>query len=71
MVADTYLQFPLLSKNWSTKEIAEYLYTGFTPEYLVGVHMGAVVNNMSRLTYEDRNAISTYLKNLQKRWALV
>ena len=67
MVADTYLQFPLLSKNWSTKEIAEYLYTGFTPEYdVVGGHMAAVVDNMSRLTSQDRNAIAAYLKKLPK-----
>ena len=53
--------------KWSTEEITEYLSTGFTPEYdVVGGHMAAVVDNMSRLTYEDRNAISTYLKKLQK-----
>ena len=53
--------------KWSTEEIAEYLFTGFTPEYdVVGGHMAAVVDNMSRLASEDRNAISAYLKKLPK-----
>lgn len=53
--------------KWSAEEIAEYLSTGFTPEYdVVGGHMAAVVYNISRLASEDRNAISAYLKNLPK-----
>ena len=63
-------EIPAISPSqlkWSTEEIAEYLFTGFTPEYdVVGSHMAAVVENTSRLTSEDRNAIAAYLKNLSK-----
>jgi mono/diheme cytochrome c family protein len=52
--------------KWSAEEIAEYLQSGFTPEYdMVGGHMAAVVENTSRLTTADRNAIATYLTNLE------
>ena len=53
--------------KWSAEAIAEYLFTGFTPEYdVVGGHMAVVVDNMSRLASEDRNSIAHYLKNLTK-----
>jgi len=32
---------------------------------MVGGHMAAVVENTSRLTTADRNAIATYLTNLE------
>ena len=52
--------------KWTVEEIAEYLQSGFTPEYdMVGGHMAAVVENTSRLTTADRNAIATYLTNLE------
>ena len=52
--------------KWTAEEIAEYLQSGFTPEYdMVGGHMAAVVENTSRLTTADRNAIATYLTNLE------
>ena len=52
--------------GWMAEEIAEYLQSGFTPEYdMVGGHMAAVVENTSRLTTADRNAIANYLTNLE------
>lgn len=49
--------------SWSADETAEYLATGFTPEYdSVGGSMVEVQANMARLTAEDRAAIAAYLK---------
>lgn len=49
--------------DWSAADIAEYLNSGFTPEYdVVGGHMADVVENTSKLTAEDRAAIAAYLK---------
>jgi mono/diheme cytochrome c family protein len=49
--------------GWSLKDIAYYLESGFTPEYdSVGGPMVSVVDNMAKLTPEDRNAIAAYLK---------
>nr|WP_153401384.1 cytochrome c [Polymorphobacter fuscus] len=49
--------------SWSAAEIADYLETGFTPEYdSVGGSMAAVQRNMAKLTPEDRAAIAAYLK---------
>jgi mono/diheme cytochrome c family protein len=49
--------------TWSEGEIADYLDTGFTPDYdSAGGHMALVVENMARLTPEDRAAIAAYLK---------
>ncbi|MCV2881037.1 cytochrome c [Actibacterium sp. XHP0104] len=51
--------------NWSARDIAYYLETGFTPEFdSVGGHMASVVDNMAKLTAEDRAAIAAYLKAL-------
>ena len=48
---------------WSQDEIAEYLATGFTPEYdSVGGSMVEVQANMAMLTPDDRAAIAAYLK---------
>lgn len=48
---------------WSAAEIAEYLETGFTPEYdSVGGAMVEVQRNMARLPATDRAAIAAYLK---------
>lgn len=49
--------------GWSASEIAEYLETGFTPEYdSVGGSMVEVQSNMAQLTPADRAAIAAYLK---------
>ncbi|WP_439547098.1 c-type cytochrome [Sandarakinorhabdus sp.] len=49
--------------TWSAAEIADYLKTGFTPEYdSVGGTMVAVQANMAQLTDADRAAIAAYLK---------
>lgn len=51
--------------DWSEADIAEYLRSGFTPEYdVVGGAMAAVVRNTARLDAEDRTAIAAYLKAL-------
>jgi mono/diheme cytochrome c family protein len=51
--------------GWSAAEIADYLGTGFTPEYdTVGGLMVEVVENLSGLPDEDRAAIAAYLKAL-------
>ncbi|MFZ4687800.1 MAG: c-type cytochrome [Polymorphobacter sp.] len=49
--------------SWSAVEIAEYLATGFTPDYdSVGGSMVEVQANMAMLTPADRAAIAAYLK---------
>jgi len=49
--------------RWSAAEIADYLKTGFTPEYdSVGGSMVEVQANMAQLTDADRAAIGAYLK---------
>ena len=51
--------------DWSEADIAEYLSSGFTPEFdSAGGEMAAVVRNMARLSDEDRLAIAAYLKAL-------
>lgn len=48
---------------WSAAEIADYLKTGFTPDYdSVGGTMVEVQANMAELPNEDRAAIAAYLK---------
>ncbi|MBM2711227.1 c-type cytochrome [Mesorhizobium caraganae] len=49
--------------DWSEADIANYLETGFTPDFdSVGGAMVDVQRNMARLTPEDRTAIAAYLK---------
>lgn len=49
--------------SWSEADIAEYLKSGFTPDYdTVGGSMADVVENTSTLSDEDRLAIARYLK---------
>jgi len=49
--------------GWSASEIADYLETGFTPEFdSVGGTMVEVQKNMAKLSPADRDAIATYLK---------
>jgi mono/diheme cytochrome c family protein len=48
--------------DWSAADIAEYLKSGFTPDYdSVGGSMADVVLNMSHLPDSDRLAIAAYL----------
>lgn len=49
--------------NWSERDIVYYLETGFTPDFnSSGGHMAAVIQNTSKLSVEDRQAIAAYLK---------
>lgn len=53
------------SLKWSASDIAYYLETGFTPDYdSAGGQMTKVVESLSHLSPEDRNAIAAYLKAL-------
>jgi len=54
--------------GWSEGDIAEYLKSGFTPDFdSAGGGMAAVVKNMARLTDDDRAAIAAYLKAVPGR----
>ena len=49
--------------NWSESDIAEYLRSGFTPDFdVAGSEMADVVLNTAQLTDEDRAAMAAYLK---------
>ncbi|MBA8841594.1 cytochrome c [Ochrobactrum sp. RH2CCR150] len=49
--------------DWSEKDIAYALQSGFTPDFdSLGGSMTDVVSNMAHLTEADRNAIAAYLK---------
>ena len=51
--------------SWSAAEIAEYLNSGFTPDFdSAGGHMALVVENTAHLPPEDRAAIAAYVKAL-------
>lgn len=51
--------------KWSAADIAEYLKSGFTPDYdSAGGSMAKVIRNTSLLSDDDRNAIAAYLKAL-------
>lgn len=51
--------------DWSERDIAAYLETGFTPEYdSAGGHMVAVIENFAQLPAEDRAAVAAYLKRV-------
>lgn len=48
--------------GWNAADIAEYLKSGFTPDFdTAGGHMVAVIENTARLSDEDRAAIAEYL----------
>lgn len=50
------------SLKWSAADIAEYLSSGFTPEYdSAGGEMVDVISNTSQLPSSDREAIAAYL----------
>ena len=49
--------------NWSQADIAEYLRSGFTPDYdTAGGEMADVIENTSKLSDADRAAIAAYLQ---------
>ncbi|TIS38221.1 MAG: cytochrome C, partial [Mesorhizobium sp.] len=51
------------TKAWSEADIANYLETGFTPDFdSVGGAMVDVQRNIAQLTADDRAAIAAYLK---------
>ncbi|TIO63219.1 MAG: cytochrome c, partial [Mesorhizobium sp.] len=51
------------TKDWSEADIANYLETGFTPDFdSVGGAMVDVQRNIAQLTADDRAAIAAYLK---------
>jgi mono/diheme cytochrome c family protein len=54
--------------GWSEADIANYLETGFTPDFdSAGGSMVEVQQNMARLPASDREAIAAYLKAIPKR----
>ena len=54
--------------KWSVEEYATFLETGTTPEFdSAGGSMVEVIENMSKLTAEDREAMATYLTSLPPR----
>lgn len=54
--------------TWTEAEIADYLGTGFTPDYdSAGGAMAQVVENLARLPAADRLAIARYLKRIPAR----
>jgi len=49
--------------DWSESQIANYLDSGFTPEFdTAGGDMVDVIANTARLSDQDRAAIAAYLK---------
>ncbi|MBO6899798.1 MAG: c-type cytochrome [Rhizobiaceae bacterium] len=51
--------------GWSEDEIAEYLNSGFTPDFdSAGGEMASVIKNLANLEPGDRGAIAAYLKQL-------
>ncbi|KPA22667.1 Fructose dehydrogenase cytochrome subunit precursor [Shimia sp. SK013] len=51
--------------SWSDADLTYYFETGFTPDFdSAGGHMAHVVENLARLTPEDREAVTAYLKAL-------
>ena len=59
---------PNLQKSvdtWSVEDIAEYLVSGFTPEFdVAGGSMAEVIESTKLLNFDDRMEIGLYLKNL-------
>ncbi|NKF31754.1 cytochrome c, partial [Pseudomonas sp. BGM005] len=54
--------------GWSEPDIANYLETGFTPDFdSVGGSMVDVQQNIARLPAADREAIAAYLKAVPGR----
>lgn len=54
--------------SWTEEDIANYLETGFTPDFdSAGGSMVEVQQNMAKLTVEDRQAIAAYLKAIPSR----
>ena len=54
--------------KWSAKDIAYLLESGFTPENdSVGSSMADVIENTSKLSASDREAMAAYLKSLPPR----
>jgi mono/diheme cytochrome c family protein len=54
--------------KWSKEDMASFLETGQTPEFdSAGGSMAEVIENMSRLTAEDREAMAAYLVTLPPR----
>lgn len=52
--------------DWSVADIAEYLKSGFTPDYdVAGGEMVDVIKNTSQLSDQDREAIASYLKGVK------
>jgi len=54
--------------TWSAEDIADYLSTGFTPDYdVAGGLMSEVINNTRQLSKQDRLAMGEYLKVIPHR----
>ncbi len=56
---------PLAGLKWSADDIAEYLKSGFTPDFdTAGGAMVEVIENTAQLSDKDRAAIAAYIKAL-------
>lgn len=52
--------------DWFVEDIAEYLSSGFAPDFdVAGGHMAAVIENTSQLSQKDRRLIAQYRVNLR------
>ena len=52
-------------EKWDLVDVAEYLSSGFTPDYdVVGSSMAEVVENTAHLSEQDRSAIARYLQSI-------
>ena len=53
--------------GWTAQDIAEYLKSGFTPDYdMAGGKMAEVIENTSKISDADRLAIGTYLTQISR-----
>ena len=53
------------TQSWLEEDIAEYLSSGFTPDFdVAGGHMAEVIEGTKNLTLMDRLAIASYIKSL-------
>jgi hypothetical protein len=54
-----------LTQSWLEEDIAEYLSSGFTPDFdVAGGHMAEVIEGTKHLTQIDRLVIAAYIKSV-------
>jgi hypothetical protein len=53
------------TKSWLKEDIAEYLSSGFTPDFdVAGGYMAEVIEGTKHLTQIDKLAIAAYIKSV-------